>query len=143
MGYETVEQKATLKEMMRIILQEDAKQLEEVVVVGYGTVKKTRLTASVASVKGKDLERHHGTDVSAALQGKIPGVEILDAGAVPGGSFKMIVRGTATVSKNGNTEPLIIIDNAFANSKGLKEINPSDIDSIEVHKDGSAAAIYG
>ena len=128
---------------LRITLKEETQQLDDIVVVGYGTVKKSSLTASVASVKGKDLERSQGTDVSAALQGKIAGVEILDGGAVPGGSFKMVIRGTGTVSKSGSTEPLIIIDNAFANETGLKAINPADIASMEILKDGSAAAIYG
>lgn len=142
-GYETQDVPVTDKTTLLITLKEESELLDEIVVVGYGTQKKSSLTASVASVKAKDLERTQSTDVTAALQGKIPGIEILDGGAVPGGSFKMIVRGTATLSKNGSTEPLIIIDNAFANSTGLKAINPSDIASIEVLKDGSAAAIYG
>ena len=112
---------------------------DEVVVVGYGTQKKSSLTASVATVPAKELSKQMGHSVAAALQGRAPGVEILQKGGEAGADIKILVRGAGTF---GATEPLYVIDGAFSNN-GLNSLNPSDIESIEILKDGSAAAIYG
>lgn len=124
---------------IHITLQEDMEQLEEVVVVGYGTQKKSSLTASVATVPAKELSKQIGHSVASALQGRTPGVEVLQKGGEAGADIKILVRGAGTF---GATEPLYVIDGAFSNN-GLNSLNPSDIESMEILKDGSAAAIYG
>lgn len=97
------------------------------------------MTASVATVPAKELSKQMGHSVAAALQGRAPGVEILQKGGEAGADIKILVRGAGTF---GATEPLYVIDGAFSNN-GLNSLNPSDIESIEILKDGSAAAIYG
>lgn len=124
---------------INITLREDMEQLDEVVVVGYGTQKKSSLTASVATVPTKELSKQIGHSVASALQGRTPGVEVLQKGGEAGADIKILVRGAGTF---GATEPLYVIDGAFSNN-GLNSLNPSDIESMEILKDGSAAAIYG
>lgn len=124
---------------INITLREDMEQLDEVVVVGYGTQKKSSLTASVATVPAKELSKQIGHSVASALQGRTPGVEVLQKGGEAGADIKILVRGAGTF---GATEPLYVIDGAFSNN-GLNSLNPSDIESMEILKDGSAAAIYG
>ncbi len=138
-GYKTLAVNLEGEKNVNITLKEDLEQLDEVVVVGYGTQKKSSLTASVATVPPKELSKQMGHSVAAALQGRAPGVEILQKGGEAGADIKILVRGAGTF---GATEPLYVIDGAFSNN-GLNSLNPSDIESIEILKDGSAAAIYG
>lgn len=138
-GYKTLAVNLEGEKNVNITLKEDLEQLDEVVVVGYGTQKKSSLTASVATVPAKELSKQMGHSVAAALQGRAPGVEILQKGGEAGADIKILVRGAGTF---GATEPLYVIDGAFSNN-GLNSLNPSDIESIEILKDGSAAAIYG
>lgn len=114
-------------------------QLDEVVVIGYGTQKKSSLTASVASVDVEELAKLTTHDASIALQGRAPGVEILTQGGIAGADVNVVIRGVSTF---GNASPLYIIDGAFSTA-GLRAVNPADIQSIEILKDGAAAAIYG
>ena len=120
-------------------MSEDAEQLEEVVVVGYGVQKKSSLTASVASVSNKEIVKTMSSNVASTLQGRMPGVDIVQQAGVAGADVNILVRGAASF---GATEPLYVIDGAFSNN-GLTSINPNDIESIEILKDGAAAAIYG
>lgn len=138
-GYKSQEIAVAGQKKYTVKLQEDTEQLDEVVIVGYGTQKKSSLTASVATVPAKELSKQVTHSVASALQGRTPGVEVLQKGGEAGADIKILVRGAGTF---GATEPLYVIDGAFSNN-GLNSLNPSDIESIEILKDGSAAAIYG
>ena len=138
-GYKTQEVSLDGRTNIQVTLSEDAEQLEEVVVVGYGVQKKSSLTASVASVSNKEIVKTMSSNVASTLQGRMPGVDIVQQAGVAGADVNILVRGAASF---GATEPLYVIDGAFSNN-GLTSINPNDIESIEILKDGAAAAIYG
>lgn len=138
-GYKTQEVSVDGKTHVQVSLSEDAEQLDEVVVVGYGVQKKSSLTASVASVSSKEIVKTMSSNVASTLQGRMPGVDIVQQAGVAGADVNILVRGAASF---GATEPLYVIDGAFSNN-GLTSINPNDIESIEILKDGAAAAIYG
>lgn len=121
-----------------IQLKEQTNALDEVVVVGYGTVKKSDLTSSISTVKAKQIAEHTSGNAMEALQGKVNGVQISSQGG-PGSQPKVIIRGVTTV--NGS-DPLYVVDGMPVGT-GVNSINPSDIESMEVLKDASAAAIYG
>ena len=124
---------------VNIIMAEALNQLDDVIVIGYGTQKKSSVTAAVASVDAKEIQKQLTPDVATSIQGRSPGVEVVTNGGVAGAQANIIIRGAGSFS---NTEPLYLIDGAISNS-GLRNLNPNDIQSIEVLKDGSAAAIYG
>lgn len=138
-GYKPQELSVSGRNEYAIKLEEDTEVLEEVVVVGYGVQKKSSMTAAVASVSAKELQKQVTGNVASALQGRTPGVEVLQKGGEAGADIKILVRGAGTF---GSTEPLYIIDGAVSNN-GLNSLNPNDIASVEILKDGSAAAIYG
>ena len=137
MGHLTQQVKAD-KGPLKIVLKEDSQSLEELVVVGYGVQKKSSLTGSVSSVKSEDLEARTITNASQALQGKTAGVQVLSASAKPGASPSVRIRG---ISSNGDSSPLYVVDGRIADDIG--GIDPNDIESMEVLKDGASAAIYG
>ena len=138
-GYKTQEVSVDGKATVNVTMSEDAEQLDEVVVVGYGVQKKSSMTASVSSVSSKEIVKTMSSNVASTLQGRMPGVDIVQQAGVAGADVNILVRGAASF---GATEPLYIIDGAFSNN-GLTSINPNDIESIEILKDGAAAAIYG
>lgn len=138
-GYKPQEISAVLGKPISVTLGEDTEVLDEVIVVGYGVQKKSSMTASVASVSVDEIQKQVASNVASTLQGRIPGVEVLQKGGEAGADVKILVRGAGTF---GETEPLYVIDGAFSNS-GLNTLNATDIESIEVLKDGAAAAIYG
>ena len=138
-GYTTQEFTVGDKTIIDVILSEDTEQLDEVIVVGYGVQKKSSMTAAVASVSAKEITKQVTSNVASALQGRTPGVEILQNGGEAGGDVSILIRGAGTF---GSTEPLYIVDGAVSNN-GINSLNPNDIESIEILKDGSAAAIYG
>jgi len=121
-----------------ITLEEDNLQLEETVVVGYGVQKKSDLTGAISSVKAQDLEARTITDASQALQGKTAGVQVMNSSARPGASPTIRIRG---ISSNGDCDPLYVVDGRVTTDIG--GIDPNDIESMEVLKDGASAAIYG
>lgn len=123
-----------------VVMAEDVTGLDEVVVVGYGTQKKSLVTGSIAKVDGSELIKTSSLRVSQALQGKTAGVVITNNSGQPGESVSVRVRGTGT---NGDAEPLYIVDGMPLNGSGIDYLNSSDIESIEVLKDASSAAIYG
>ena len=125
------------KDNYSITLAEDVEMIDEVVVVGYGTMKKSHLSGAVSSVGNKELQSDVATNVASALQGKIAGVSVSSSGGQPGGGFNINIRGLSSLSGN---VPLYIIDGAFGS---MSLVDPADIESIEVLKDASAAAIYG
>ena len=137
-GYLSKELVVGNQKILNIVLLEDTKTLDEVVVIGYGTQKKADLTGSVANINTEDLNTQSNTTIGQALQGKIAGVDIVSQGGAPGGSTRIMVRGIGTLN---NSSPLYIVDGMYMS--GIDHINPSDIASIDVLKDASSAAIYG
>lgn len=135
-GYQEQAVKVEGRSVIHVKLQEGA-LLDEVVVIGYGTVKKSHLTGSVASVSGKELQANVARNASAALQGRIAGVTVSAANGQPGEGLNINVRGISSLS---TTSPLYVIDGVYGD---INMVDPSDIQSIEVLKDASAAAIYG
>ena len=138
-GYVTQEVMVTPNKELNIVLKEDAETLDEVVVVGYGSVKKSDLTGAVASVSTKDLIRSGNTDAVGALQGAMSGVQISRSSSKPGSEYNILIRGLNTIS--GSTSPLVVIDGVQGAS--LSNVNPDDIERIDILKDASSTAIYG
>ncbi|WP_175628762.1 SusC/RagA family TonB-linked outer membrane protein [Bacteroides acidifaciens] len=139
-GYHPQEIKVRKRTTLNIILKEDNQLLDEVVVVGYGTVKKSDLTGSVSGVSTRQFKNQPVKRVENILQGRTPGVEVTATSGVPGAGMKVRVRGTTSINKS--SDPLYVIDGIISSS-GLDGINPSDIQSMEVLKDASSTAIYG
>ncbi|WP_288207739.1 TonB-dependent receptor [uncultured Parabacteroides sp.] len=145
---------------LHIVLKEDTQTLDEVVVVGYGTMKKSDITGSVASVRLDDLKEGASTSVDQMLLGKSAGVNVVQNSGEPGGGFSVNIRGASSI--NGGVSPLYVIDGVpidnsrpvsqgsivgFSDNRSprnpMSSINPSDIESLEILKDASATAIYG
>ena len=146
-GYLTKEIKIDGRTNYQITLEEDKKMLDEVVVVGYGTMKRSDLTGSVSSIDEKAIKQGVNTNVEQAMQGRIAGVQVTQNSGAPGGGISVQIRGINSL--NGGNEPLYVIDGIAVsgqtdgNTSVLSTINPADITSIEVLKDASATAIYG
>ncbi len=126
------------KETINVMMEEDMNALDEVVVIGYGVQKKADLTGSVANVDAQKLNTQSNTTIGQALQGKIAGVDIVSQGGTPGSGSRIMIRGIGTLN---NATPLYIVDGMYMSS--IDHINPADIESIDVLKDASSAAIYG
>ena len=135
-GYATL--RVSAAEGMVITLQEDNEMLEETVVIGYGTQKKKLLTGSTINITGEDIQKQNTTNALGALYSSVPGVNIVQASGVPGASYNITIRGLGT---NGNSNPLIVIDGVAGGN--LDDLNPADIESIDILKDAASAAIYG
>ena len=130
------------KTHFEVIMEEDAELLEETVVVGYGTQKKSDITGSVASVDAEQMSRRTPIDVVQGLQGAAAGVVITQSSGDPNGGFNIRIRGVATM--NGNTDPLWVVDGIqYGNNSNLSWLDPQDVESIEILKDASSTAIYG
>ena len=141
LGYNTQETRVGQRNSTyNIILKEDNQMLEEVVVVGYGTVKKSDLTGSVSTVGSRSFETQPVKSVSQILQGRTAGVEVTNSSGMPGAGAKVRIRGTTSINKS--SDPLYVIDGIISSS-GLDGLNPQDIQSMEVLKDASSTAIYG
>ncbi|WP_026210188.1 SusC/RagA family TonB-linked outer membrane protein [Flexithrix dorotheae] len=136
-GFETQEIEVGNRSTFNITLKPDLAQLDEVVVVGYGTVKKSDLTGSVSSVKSEDLTAYPAIGTVQALQGRAAGVQITSNNGEPGASYKVRVRGGTSI--NASSDPIYVVDGFV----GAALPPPEDIESIEVLKDASATAIYG
>ncbi len=145
-GYKTREIKIEGQRNVDVTLEEDAKFIEEVVIVGYGTMKRSDLTGAVVSVSAEDIKKTTATTLDQVLQGRAAGVQVTQNSGAPGGGISVNIRGINSLSGN---EPLYVVDGVAiggytgGNSNALSSINPSDIASIEVLKDASATAIYG
>ncbi len=139
-GYES--QKVTVKDesKLNIILKENAEVLDELVVIGYGTVRKKDLTGAISSVSSKELESVPVTTAAQALQGKAAGVNVVTSSGAPGAEVSITIRGGSSITQS--TKPLYIVD-GFEMSDALTNININDIESIEILKDASSTAIYG
>ena len=138
-GYEEAEVPVKGNKPLRIILKEDTKALDEVVVVGYGTMRRADVTGSISSVKGSELVKNSTSNVVQSLAGKLSGVQVVQNSGTPGGDVSILIRGVGTIN---DASPLYVIDGVPVNG-GMWYINPADVESIDVLKDASATAIYG
>lgn len=156
LGYKKIEEPVNGRQEINLTLEEDEQQLSEVVVVGYGTVKKSDFTGSSSTVNSKDIAEFPIINLESALQGRMAGVNMTSTSSEPGGGINIQIRGATSLS--GGNQPLYVIDgvpqfndasrsaaeiNGFAPTNALASFNPNDIESIEVLKDASSAAIYG
>lgn len=139
-GYVTVQEAINGRTKLEIKLRPESQALNEVVVVGYGTQKKSVVTGSISSVKAKDLESLPITRVEQALQGRVSGVSIAANAGQPGSASTIRIRGFTTLNNN---DPLWVVDGVVVDNGGIGYLNQSDIESIEVLKDGASGAIYG
>jgi len=137
-GYKTQEVNISGKKVIRVTLAPDTKQLEEVVVIGYGVQKKKLVTGATVEIKGDAVAKLNTTQVLGALQSQSPGVNIQSISGQPGDGFKISIRGAGT---NGNTAPVYVIDGVSGGDINI--INPADIERIDVLKDAASCAIYG
>ena len=140
-GYEAKTEKVGARTKVDVKLEQSKQTIDEVVVIGYGTVKKTDLTGSVANVKMSDIKDVPVVSVDQALQGRIAGADIMATTGEPGATTSIRIRGTRSIS--ASNEPLIIVDGVIDGIHDLNDINSSDIESISVLKDASSTAIYG
>lgn len=140
-GYKTEELSANSNRFGKIVLSEDSELLDEVVVVGYGTMKKKDLMGAASMVNGDDLATNSNISVGGALQGKMSGINILSSTGFPGAETSISIRGVGTFG-NGDSSPLVVIDGVPVD-QGFETLNASDIESVNVLKDASSAAIYG
>ena len=140
-GYQTVTVNSDSKNLAVVTLREDTELLDEVVVVGYGTMKKKDLLGATSMVSGDQLATNSSISVGGALQGKMSGINIISSSGFPGSSTSINIRGIGTFG-NGDTSPLVVIDGVPVD-QGFETLNPTDIESVNVLKDASSAAIYG
>ncbi len=146
-GYKQQELKAA--EQMRVTMKEDSHVMDEVVVVGYGTMKRSDITGSVVSVKAEDMQQTSASTMDQMLQGRAAGMQLTSNSGAAGGSTSVQIRGVNSL--NSSNEPVYVIDGAIITSEAgsnvfsnpLADLNPNDVESIEILKDASATAIYG
>jgi TonB-linked SusC/RagA family outer membrane protein len=142
-GFTTLSKPVTVSdgqvETVNAVLSESTNSLDEVVVVGYGTQKKREVTSAITTVNAEQFNKGNISDVAQLLQGKVPGLSIARPGGDPNGGFAIRLRGLSTLG--ANTQPLIVLDGQVG--ADINTVDPNDIKSIDVLKDGSAAAIYG
>ncbi|MGB3617558.1 MAG: TonB-dependent receptor [Catalinimonas sp.] len=153
-GFDTYEVDINNRGTIDLTMAENVEQLSEVVVVGYGTQQRANLTSAISSVSAKEIKDQPVPSVESALQGRAAGVNITASSGTPGAALRVSVRGATSIT--ASSEPLYVIDGipmisednsalftGGSNANSLADINPSDIESIEILKDASAAAIYG
>lgn len=137
-GYKTQEMPVSQKNVIDVSLALETRELEEVVVIGYGIQRKSDVTGAISKVKTTDLQARSVVSAEKAMQGKVAGVQVINTSGAPGKSGTIRVRG---VSSNNAAEPLYVVDGIITNS--ISGIDPNDIESIEILKDAASAAIYG
>ena len=138
-GYVTTEVNVSGRAFIEVVLQEDVEALHEVVVVGYGTMRKKDVTGAVSSVRTEDITKNATSNVMQAIAGKMSGVQVVQNSGTPGGDVSILIRGVGTIN---DASPLYVIDGVPV-SGGMWYLNPNDVESIDVLKDASATAIYG
>jgi len=138
-GYTTQEVPVAGRQSINVVLEEDIMNLEEVVVVGYGTQRKRDITGAVATVNSNDIRKIPVAGIDQALQGQVAGVQVTQNYGNPGGSMQIKIRGIGTI---GDSDPLYVID-GVPTKEFINSLNTDDIESISILKDASAAAIYG
>lgn len=139
-GYQTQRVPLENQTQVSVVLQEDQTSLDEVVVVGYGTQRKSDLTGAISSISSKDLQETPAGNFLEQSQGRLAGVDIVRANGSPGAPVQIRIRGNRSI--NASNEPLYVID-GIPTSANINDFNPNDIESMEVLKDASAVAIYG
>ena len=139
-GYKNEEIPVAGKSSLKITLKEDSKALEEVVVIGYGSARKSDVTGSIASVGGEKLREMPATNITYALQNRVAGVDMAQTSSAPGASMQIRIRGTRSL--NASNDPLVVLD-GIPFMGNLSDINPGDIKSMDILKDASSTAIYG
>lgn len=139
-GMTSQEVKVNGKNVINVTLKADAVLLDEVVAIGYATVKRKDLTGSVASVNSKELSKVPTSDITQALAGRMAGVQVMQSEGAPGASISIRVRGGISITQSN--EPLYIID-GFPSEDGMSTLDPAEIETIDILKDASATAIYG
>ncbi|WP_335965737.1 TonB-dependent receptor [Galbibacter sp. PAP.153] len=137
-GFTTKEVPVDGQANLKITIQESAAALDEVVVIGYGTQTREEVTGAMSSVKSDDIVTQGSATVEKALQGRVPGVQVESSGGNPGSGVRILIRGTGSL---GNNNPLYIVDGVQVDN--INNLNPTDISSMDILKDASAAAIYG
>lgn len=137
-GYQTLEVPINNRSLINITLQTDSKALNEVVVVGYGTQRRQNVTGAISSIKADDIVTEGANTVGKSLQGRVSGVQIESAGGNPGSGVRILIRGTGSL---GDNNPLYIVDGVQVDN--INNLSPTDIASMDILKDASAAAIYG
>lgn len=147
-GFKTQELGASSGQELHVQLEEDVRGLNQVVVVGYGTRSKRSVSGSISSVKAEDIKVTPVANLAQGLQGRVAGLDMRQNSGTPGGNISVRIRGTNSI--NGTSEPLYVIDgiqisaiSAINTANPLSQINPSDIESVEILKDAAATAIYG
>ena len=138
-GYVTTEVNVSGRAFVEVVLQEDVEALDEVVVVGYGTMRKKDVTGAVSSVRSGEITKNATSNVMQAIAGKMSGVQVVQNSGTPGGDVSILIRGVGTIN---DASPLYVIDGVPV-SGGMWYLNPNDVESIDVLKDASATAIYG
>ena len=138
-GYEPQTIRINGKTIINIELKENAQNLEEVVVIGYGTMKKRDITGAITSISAKEIEKNSPVNIASALQGKVTGLDIMSS-SEPGAGSTYRIRGASTLT-DGGSKPLFIVDGM--ETSNIDDLNPRDIASIEVLKDAASTAIYG
>lgn len=142
LGYQTQKVSRNGRSNIDVVLQDDTEFLDEVVVIGYGQSKKSDLTGSVASVKPEVLNDVPSNSIDGLLQGRVAGVQVINASQDPGATSTIRIRGNSSL--NGSNSPLVVIDGfPYGDAGAISQVNPQDIVSMEVLKDASASAIYG
>ncbi len=137
-GYATQTVAVDGRKEINIVFSEDAEFLDETVVIGYGTQKKKLLTGATINISGDDIQKQNTTNALGALYSSVPGVNIVQANGLPGSGYTITVRGIGTTGSSG---PLVVIDGVAGGN--LDDLNPADIESIDILKDAASAAIYG
>lgn len=141
LGFEPKEIQVTEANTYNVILKSASNTLGEVVVIGYQTITRKSITTAISSVSNKDIAPTTTSNVAEALQGKIAGLQVFQGGGNPGSQPKLLIRGFTTIT--GASNPLIVVDGVITSFGGLNDINPSDIDKVDVLKDAASTAIYG
>ena len=139
-SYVKVTEKVGSRRTINVVLVEDMQQIDDIVVVGYGAVKKSDLTSSIASLKGKEMQKMTVSNPTESMQGRLAGVQVVGTSA-PASHPKVLIRGFSSI--NLSTDPLYVVDGVPVSGGTINYLNPSDIENIEVLKDASASAIYG
>ena len=140
-GFNSFEAKAGENIVYKMTVNMNARALNEVVVVGYGTVRRKDITGSISTINAKTIESVPVPTVESSLQGRASGVQVVSNDGSPGGNISVLIRGVGSLASYGNG-PLYVID-GYPITGGINNISPSDIASIDVLKDASATAIYG
>src|SRR5215475_1843593 len=141
-GYASLELAVGTNTNLNVHLVSTQLNLQQVVVIGYGTAKRKDLTGAVSSINADQIEKVPVTSLEQAMQGRAAGVQVTQNDGSPGANINVLIRGTGSIANNGNT-PLYVVDGYPLETGGINNINPNDIATIDILKDASATAIYG